>query len=80
MDKLYLAGDIGGTKTRLALFSLEAGDCEPFEIESFPSQDYNSLEDIVHTYLAEKPTELTGASFGIAGPIFGGQAKVTNLS
>jgi glucokinase len=80
MEKLYLAGDIGGTKTRLALFSIEAGDCEPFEIETFPSQDYNSLEDIVLTYLAEKPTELTGASFGIAGPIFGGQAKVTNLS
>lgn len=80
MEKLYLAGDIGGTKTRLALFSIAADACEPFEIESFPSQDYDSLEDIVLTYLAEKPTELIGASFGIAGPIFSGQAKVTNLS
>lgn len=80
MDKLYLAGDIGGTKTRLALFSTEADDCELFEIESFPSQDYDSLEDIVLTYLAKKTVEITGASFGIAGPIFGGRAKVTNLS
>jgi glucokinase len=80
MDELYLAGDIGGTKTRLALFSLSASDCEPFEIESFPSQKYASLEDIVLTYLAGKATKLSGASFGIAGPIFSGRAQVTNLS
>lgn len=80
MDKLYLAGDIGGTKTRLALFSIEAGGCELFEIESFPSQEYDSLEDIVLTYLSKKQVDLSGASFGIAGPIFSGQARVTNLS
>lgn len=80
MDELYLAGDIGGTKTRLALFSLTGDGCEPFEIESFPSQAYASLEDIVRTYIAEKPAKLRRASFGIAGPIFSGQAQVTNLS
>jgi glucokinase len=80
MDELYLAGDIGGTKTRLALFSLTAEGCEPFEIKSFPSQEYASLEDIVLTYLSGKAIELSGASFGIAGPIFSGRAQVTNLS
>jgi glucokinase len=80
MDELYLAGDIGGTKTRIALFSMAAGNCEPFEIETFPSQEYSSLEDIVLVYIAGKPANLRGASFGIAGPIFGGRAQVTNLS
>ncbi len=80
MDKFYLAGDIGGTKTRLALSSREADDCELSEIESFPSQEYASLEDIVLAYLAERPVKLIGASFGIAGPIFEGRARVTNLS
>jgi glucokinase len=80
MDELFLAGDIGGTKTRLALFSIKAGDCEPFEIESFPSQEYASLEDIVLHYMAGKPARLSGANFGIAGPIFGGRAQVTNLN
>jgi glucokinase len=80
MDELYLAGDIGGTKTRLGLFSLTGNGCEPFEIESFPSQKYVSLEEIVLTYLAGKPAKLRGASFGIAGPIFSGRSQVTNLS
>jgi glucokinase len=80
MDERYLAGDIGGTKTRLALFSMEAGDYELIESETFPSQEFSSLEDIILTYLADKPFILRGASLGIAGPIFEGRARVTNLS
>jgi glucokinase len=80
MDERYLAGDIGGTKTRLALFSMEAGDNELIESETFPSQEFSSLEDIILTYLADKPFILRGASLGIAGPIFEGRARVTNLS
>lgn len=80
MDERYLAGDIGGTKTRLALFSMEAGDYELIESETFPSQEFSSLEDIILTYLADKPYKLSGASLGIAGPIFEGRARVTNLS
>jgi glucokinase len=80
MDERYLAGDIGGTKTRLALFSMEAGDYELIESETFPSQEFSSLEDIILTYLADKPYILRGARIGIAGPIFEGRARVTNLS
>lgn len=79
MDQMYLAGDIGGTKTRLALFSHQVGACEAFERESFLSQDYESLEAIIQVYLQEKPYQVTGASFGIAGPIIGHKARVTNL-
>ncbi len=80
MDDRYLAGDIGGTKTRLALYSTKAGAYDPLEKETFPSQDYSSLEDIVHSFMSNKPYRLSGASFGIAGPIVGNQAQVTNLS
>ncbi len=80
MDERFLAGDIGGTKTRLALFSIEAEACELIESETFPSQEFSSLEDILLTYLADKPYKLIGASIGIAGPIFAGRARVTNLS
>jgi glucokinase len=80
MDEKYLAGDIGGTNTRLALFSPEADDCDPVESQTFPSQQFPSLEQILQTFLADKPYKLIGASFGIAGPIFGGRARITNLS
>jgi glucokinase len=79
MQKQYLAGDIGGTKTRIGLFSSEGGTCHPLEGKTFFSQDYSSLEEILHDYLKDKPYQLSGASFGIAGPILGGRARVTNL-
>jgi glucokinase len=80
MDKRYLAGDIGGTKTRLALYSTKAGTYDPLEKETFLSQDYSSLGDIVQSFLAGKPYDLIGASFGVAGPIIENQAQVTNLN
>jgi glucokinase len=80
MEEKYLAGDIGGTKTRLALYSTEAGAYDPLEKETFPSQEYSSLEEIVQTFMSDKPYHLTGASFGVAGPVIGNRAQVTNLT
>lgn len=80
MDECYLAGDIGGTKTRLALFSTAAVLGKPLESDSYLSQEYPSLEEIVRQFLADKKCHLTGASFGVAGPIIADRAKVTNLS
>lgn len=75
----YLAGDIGGTKTVLALFSEEGGVHHPFETMSFPSLRYPSFEAIIREYMADKPYEIQGASIGIAGPVLGGRSRVTNL-
>jgi glucokinase len=80
MEKRYLAGDIGGTKTRLALFSHENRACEALEKETFFNQDHDSLEAILQVYLQDKQYQISGASFGIAGPIIGNRARVTNLS
>ena len=79
MQQRYLAGDIGGTKTRLALLSKEDMACKTLESETFLSQEYASLEEILKVYLDDKHYHLSGASFGIAGPIIGEQARVTNL-
>jgi glucokinase len=79
MEKRYLAGDIGGTKTRLGLFSHEIGACEPLEKETFLSQNHDSLEAILRLYLQDKDVNISGASFGIAGPIIANKARVTNL-
>ncbi|MBX7067014.1 MAG: glucokinase [Parachlamydiales bacterium] len=72
---MILAGDIGGTNTRLALF--EHGK-RVGEEKKYPSQKYDSLEAIVHEFLQGKKVEK--ACFGVAGPVRNGKAKITNLS
>lgn len=49
---MILAGDIGGTKTNLALYDWTAERVEPLRLESFHSADYTSLEDILSEFLA----------------------------
>ena len=49
---MILAGDIGGTKTNLALYEWTTERVEPLRLESFPSGDYKSLEDILVEFLA----------------------------
>ena len=80
---MLLAGDIGGTKTVLALFK-KTGALEfehaPFKEAVFPSADYNSLEEIIQHFLNDDDVPLSGASFGVAGPVVNQQAEITNLS
>ncbi len=80
---MLLAGDIGGTKTVLALFDAQAGasliDRHPVLERTFPSQQYHSLELIVEEFLQECPHHVTAGTFGVAGPVVAGRAQVTNL-
>ncbi len=75
---MILAGDIGGTKTNLALF---AGDArEPIQLQTFASREHTGLEPMVEAFLAEHPAEIEAATFGIAGPVRDGSADTTNLA
>jgi glucokinase len=80
---MLLAGDIGGTKTVLALFDAEEGAAlitrHPVQERTFPSQQYQSLELIVEEFLGECDYSITAGSFGVAGPVVGNRAEVTNL-
>jgi glucokinase len=77
--KTTLAGDIGGTKTVLALCEVDAGGAPRVVREAqFPCERYASLEAILDEFLAA-PVALAGACFGVAGPVTGGAAKITNL-
>lgn len=75
---MILAGDIGGTKTNVALFDIEQTE-KPLAQRSFPSGKYDSLESIVAEFVAEHEPQLTHACFGIAGPVKDGQVKAPNL-
>ncbi len=78
-EKPLLAGDIGGTKTSLAIFSSDNGPRSPLAEATFPSDVYPSLETVVREFLSEVKASVHRASFGVAGPVVGGQAEITNL-
>ncbi|HYH78152.1 MAG TPA: glucokinase, partial [Longimicrobium sp.] len=74
---MLLAGDIGGTKTVLAL--VEAGSAEIVAEAVFPSREYASLEAVVAAFRAAHPGPVRRAAFSVAGPVIGGVAHITNL-
>jgi glucokinase len=76
---MLLAGDIGGTKTMLAIFALREGPRAALIEETFPSAQYLSLEAVVREFLARTDLPVDRACFGVAGPVLGGRATVTNL-
>lgn len=76
---LLLAGDIGGTKTHLAIFSTETDLREPLAEEKFSSINYDGLEPIVDEFLKQSGMRPQRASFGVAGPVVEGVATITNL-
>jgi glucokinase len=76
---MLIAGDIGGTKTDLAIFSTEAGPLAPIVEARVPSADYSSLQDIVKEFLASTKFSVDRACFAVAGPVIAGRVKTTNL-
>ena len=76
---MLLAGDIGGTKTRLAIFASKTELRTPVLEGTLPSAHYPSLEALVEDFLSQVSYPLSRACFGVAGPVIAGKAKVTNL-
>ena len=77
---MILAGDIGGTKTVLAVFD-EAGDrLNLVREEVYPSASAASLEELGIKFLETvgRPA-VRAACFGVAGAVVDGRAKATNL-
>ncbi len=71
---MILAGDIGGTHTRIALFEGK----EKIKEVKYKSKNYQNLIQIVLEFL-QKEKKVDIAVFGIAGPIRNGKCKTTNL-
>lgn len=76
---MFLAGDIGGTKTNLALYAYQDDKLEVQKSASFPSKDHATLAEIVRSFLSDVPQVVKHACFGVAGPVKGGRVQVTNL-
>jgi glucokinase len=75
---MILAGDIGGTNTRLALFDVDGG--APQDLSTYESAAHGGLDEIVAAFLHSHPAEPASACFGIAGPVSNGRCAATNLA
>lgn len=76
---MILAGDIGGTKTTLALFAMESGPHVAGHEATFPSSNYPDFQSLLESYLRTITSDIEAACFGVAGPVVGGRASITNL-
>jgi glucokinase len=79
VSHLILAGDIGGTNTRLALFDPAEGRLEPEFIRVYPSREYQGLTQIIHEFLKDISEPPLYVCLGVACPIRGGRCEATNL-
>lgn len=74
-----LAGDIGGTSTRLALFDSVGGGWDEVEGGKYESRQFHGLEPIVRLFLGDRCETVDAAGFGVAGPVDEDTSRATNL-
>ena len=78
----WLAADIGGTKTLVALFEERRHEESPPELvlvreARYRSDHYSDLATLLLSFLGDTPVD--GAGLAVAGPVVNQQAKLTNL-
>jgi glucokinase len=76
---VILAGDIGGTHARLALFDTQQGRLRLRCESTYASKEFRGLDEIVMKFGAEQGQHPEAACFGIAGPVRNGRVETSNL-
>src|ERR1700756_544181 len=83
---MILAGDIGGTKSNLALFGAKGGRLHSLFQRRFSNKDYKCFPDVVSDFCRQATISvgvhkltLKGAGFGVAGTIVDGLLHSGNL-
>ncbi len=84
MEKMsrLLAGDIGGTKTLLGIFETTGERPRPVAVRTFGTTDYSDLSSMIGAFFADDAVDgaaIDAACFGVAGPVIGRTAKLTNV-
>jgi glucokinase len=79
---MLLAGDIGGTKTLLGIFDRASARPRPVVVRSFGTLEYDDLTTMVAALLSDSDAtraSIDTACFGVAGPVIGESATMTNI-
>src|SRR5437660_12640509 len=77
-----LAGDVGGTTTRLGVFAQSSSRPRPLAVRPFRTLDFPDLPAMISVFLggaAGNASSIASACFGVAGPVAGGVADLTNV-
>lgn len=74
-----LAGDIGGTKTAIAVVDIGPASMTVHRLEAYGSTVYPGLEEILEDFLRSERSLPEAAGFGVAGVVRKGSARITNL-
>jgi glucokinase len=80
---MLLAGDVGGTKTLLGLFTRAPLRPTPVAVETFATVEYDGLVPMIREFLRRQPEgepRIEAACFGVAGPVLDDAAHLTNVS
>jgi glucokinase len=78
-NRMILAGDIGGTHSRLAAFETEGNRLQCVVEKIYPSREHTGLPEIVADFVKTEGIPAQSACFGVAGPVRGGRSKISNL-
>jgi glucokinase len=77
---MILAGDIGGTNTRLALFERRGANLQPLQRKDYRNDDFAEFGAIIAAFVGEAGTRpaVEAACFGVAGLVLDGVCRLTN--
>ncbi len=79
---MLLAGDVGGTKTLMGLFARGAARPDVVMTRSYRTLDFSDLGALSAQFLRDagsSAADISAASFGVAGPVTGTCARLTNV-
>jgi glucokinase len=80
---MILAGDVGGTKTLLGLFAPAGPALTRIVVREFRTTDFSDLTSMISAFAADDAAngqQVRAAGFGVAGPVLGRTAELTNVS
>lgn len=80
-DKIHivLAGDVGATKTNLALYKTEKGQVMLQYEAQYKSRHYKNIFDLIRAFIGNNLPFPDSICLGVAGPVFQGQARLSNI-
>ena len=76
---IFLAGDLGGTKTDLALFEIQQGNLVAFKNQRFETTDHESFINAIRTFHGDEISTINGACLGVAGVVVDNKVKGVNF-
>jgi glucokinase len=77
---MILVGDVGGTKTRFALYETSGGQLVRKEVKRYDSASASSFQELAKKFLSETGADgVETACFGVPGPVQKGHVQITNL-